>query len=315
MRYIDGLREGMRITEIYLCKSKQIAQTKAGKDYGNLVLQDKTGTIDSKIWELNSPGVGTFEALDYVYVDAEVTMFQGNHQLNIRRIRKADEGEYLPADYLPVSTKDIELMYGELTEYVRSVKNPYLNRLAASYFLEDAQFAKEFQFHSAAKSIHHGFVGGLLEHTLSVVKLCDYFAKHYSNINRDLLLTAAMFHDIGKLKELSVLPENDYTDSGQLLGHIVIGVGMLTERIRNIPKFPEKLERELIHCILSHHGELEYGSPKKPALLEALALSFADNTDAKMETMIEALQKSGENQGWLGYNRLLETNIRKSTES
>ena len=315
MRYIDGLREGMRITEIYLCKSKQIAQTKAGKDYGNLVLQDKTGTIDSKIWELNSPGVGTFEALDYVYVDAEVTMFQGNHQLNIRRIRKADEGEYLPADYLPVSTKDIDLMYGELTEYVRSVKNPYLNRLAASYFLEDAQFAKEFQFHSAAKSIHHGFVGGLLEHTLIVVKLCDYFAKHYSNINRDLLLTAAMFHDIGKLKELSVLPENDYTDSGQLLGHIVIGVGMLTERIRNIPKFPEKLERELIHCILSHHGELEYGSPKKPALLEALALSFADNTDAKMETMIEALQKSGENQGWLGYNRLLETNIRKSTES
>ena len=135
MRYIDGLREGMRITEIYLCKSKQIAQTKAGKDYGNLVLQDKTGTIDSKIWELNSPGVGTFEALDYVYVDAEVTMFQGNHQLNIRRIRKADEGEYLPADYLPVSTKDIDLMYGELTEYVRSVKNPYLNRLAASYFL------------------------------------------------------------------------------------------------------------------------------------------------------------------------------------
>ena len=125
MRYIDGLREGMRITEIYLCKSKQIAQTKAGKDYGNLVLQDKTGTIDSKIWELNSPGVGTFEALDYVYVDAEVTMFQGNHQLNIRRIRKADEGEYLPADYLPVSTKDIDLMYGELTEYVRSVKNPY----------------------------------------------------------------------------------------------------------------------------------------------------------------------------------------------
>ena len=230
MRYIDGLREGMRITEIYLCKSKQIAQTKAGKDYGNLVLQDKTGTIDSKIWELNSPGVGTFEALDYVYVDAEVTMFQGNHQLNIRRIRKADEGEYLPADYLPVSTKDIDLMYGELTEYVRSVKNPYLNRLAASYFLEDAQFAKEFQFHSAAKSIHHGFVGGLLEHTLSVVKLCDYFAKHYSNINRDLLLTAAMFHDIGKLKELSILPENDYTDSGQLLGHIVIGVGMLTER-------------------------------------------------------------------------------------
>ena len=173
MKFISSLKEGMRISEIYLCKSKQIAQTKTGKDYGNLVLQDKTGTIDSKIWDLNSPGIGNFDTLDYVCVDAEVTVFQGNNQLNIRRIRKADEGEYSPADYLPVSSKDIEVMYEELVRYVRSLKNPYLNRLAASYFVEDAEFAKAFQFHSAAKSIHHGFVGGLLEHTLSVVKMCD----------------------------------------------------------------------------------------------------------------------------------------------
>ena len=204
MKFISSLKEGMRISEIYLCKSKQIAQTKTGKDYGNLVLQDKTGTIDSKIWDLNSPGIGNFDTLDYVCVDAEVTVFQGNNQLNIRRIRKADEGEYSPADYLPVSSKDIEAMYEELVRYVRSLKNPYLNRLAASYFVEDAEFAKAFQFHSAAKSIHHGFVGGLLEHTLSVVKMCDYFAGYYPGLNRDLLLTAAMFHDIGKIKELSV---------------------------------------------------------------------------------------------------------------
>ena len=154
-----------------------------------------------------------------------------------------------------------------------------------------------------------------MEHTLSVVKMCDYFAGYYRELNRDLLLTAAMFHDVGKLRELSVFPENDYTDDGQLLGHIVIGVEMLTERIRRIPGFPPKLESELKHCIVSHHGELEYGSPKKPALLEALALNFADNTDAKMETMIEALRASGDNQGWLGYNRLLETNIRKTAEN
>lgn len=314
MRFIDSLKEGMRISEIYLCKSKQIAQTKAGKDYGNLVLQDKTGTIDSKIWDLSSPGIGNFETLDYVCVDAEVTVFQGNNQLNIRRIRKADEGEYSPADYLPVSSKNIEVMYEELVKYIHSIRNPYLNRLASSYFIEDAKFAKAFQFHSAAKSVHHGFVGGLLEHTLSVVKMCDYYAGYYPGINRDLLLTAAMFHDVGKLKELSVFPENDYTDDGQLLGHIIIGTEMITERIRKISGFPKKLENELKHCILSHHGELEYGSPKKPALLEALALSFADNTDAKMETMIEALHGAGENQGWMGYNRLLETNIRKTTE-
>lgn len=314
MKYIDSLREGMRISEVYLCKSKQIAQTKAGKDYGNLVLQDKTGTIDSKIWDLGSPGICNFEAMDYVAVDADVTMFQGNNQLNIRRIRVADEGEYVPADYLPVSTKDISKMYEELVGYVKSIKNPYLNQLASSYFVDDPAFAKAFQFHSAAKSVHHGFVGGLLEHTLSVVKMCDYFAGFYKEINRDLLLTAAMFHDIGKTKELSVFPENDYTDDGQLLGHIIIGTEMVADRIRQIPDFPEKLAVELKHCILAHHGELEYGSPKKPALLEAMALNLADNADAKMETMIEVLRGAGTNQGWLGYNRLLETNIRKTTE-
>ena len=314
MKYIDSLREGMRISEVYLCKSKQIAQTKAGKDYGNLVLQDKTGTIDSKIWDLGSPGICNFEAMDYVAVDADVTMFQGNNQLNIRRIRVADEGEYVPADYLPVSTKDIPKMYEELVGYVKSIKNPYLNQLASSYFVDDPAFAKAFQFHSAAKSVHHGFVGGLLEHTLSVVKMCDYFAGFYKEINRDLLLTAAMFHDIGKTKELSVFPENDYTDDGQLLGHIIIGTEMVADRIRQIPDFPEKLAVELKHCILAHHGELEYGSPKKPALLEAMALNLADNADAKMETMIEVRRGAGTNQGWLGYNRVLETNIRKTTE-
>lgn len=313
MRYIEGFREGMHVSDVYLCKQKQIALTKAGKEYGNLVLQDKTGTIDSKIWDLGSPGIGNFETMDYVYVEADVTVFQGTNQLNVKRVRKADEGEYNPGDYLPVSSKDIGQMYEEFLAVVRSIQNPYLNKLASSYFVEDREFAKAFRFHSAAKSVHHGFVGGLLEHTLSVVKLCEYYAGYYPGINRDLLLTAAMFHDIGKTKELSVFPENDYTDDGQLLGHIIIGTEMVGERIRTIPGFPEKLATELKHCILSHHGELEYGSPKKPALLEALALNFADNTDAKMETMLEVLHGAGDNQGWLGYNRLMETNIRKTS--
>ena len=298
---------------MYLCKNKQIALTKNGKEYGNLVLQDKTGTVDAKLWDLGSPGVGNFEALDYVYIDADVTMFMGAKQLNVKRIRKADEGEYIPADYLPVSLKDVKQMYSELLALIASVKNPYLKKLLDSYF-GDPDFAKVFQFHSAAKSVHHGFVGGLLEHTLSVTKMCDYFTSAYPMLNRDLLLTAAMFHDIGKTKELSVFPENDYTDDGQLLGHIIIGTEMVSERMRTIEGFPPKLATELKHCILAHHGELEYGSPKKPALLEAMALNFADNADAKMETMIEVLRGAGDNQGWLGYNRLLETNIRKTTD-
>ena len=314
MKYIDTFREGMHIADVYLCKNKQIAMTKNGKEYGNLVLQDKTGTIDAKIWDLGSPGVGKFETMDYVHVEADVTLFQNSFQLNVRRIRRAQEGEYVEADYLPVSKKDIKKMYEELLGYIRSVKNPYLQKLLCGYFVENAAFAKAFQFHSAAKTVHHGFVGGLLEHTLSVTRLCDYYAGYYPMINRDLLLTAAIFHDIGKTRELSRFPENDYTDDGQLLGHIIIGTEMVGESIRSIPGFPEKLATELKHCILAHHGELEYGSPKKPALLEALALNFADNTDAKMETMIEALRSGGDNKGWLGYNRLLESNIRKTTE-
>ena len=314
MKYIESFREGERVSGIYLCKFRQSALTKAGKSYENLIFQDKTGTIDSKIWDPNSGGIEDFDAMDYVDIVADVTMFQGQPQLNVKRARKAREGEYNPADYLPVSSKDIEVMYKELLGFVAKVKDPYLSKLLKSLFVEDVEFAKAFKFSSAAKTVHHGFVGGLLEHTLSVTKLCEYYVNYYPMINADLLNTAAMCHDIGKVYELSPFPENDYTDEGQLLGHIMIGAEMVGDRIRDIPGFPIKLGNELKHCILAHHGELEYGSPKKPALLEAVALNFADNTDAHLQTMIEALTAAGENQGWLGYNRLFESNIRKTSK-
>ena len=312
MKYIETLREGERVSGIYLCKTRQSALTKAGKAYENLMFQDKTGTVDAKIWDPNSNGIDDFESMDYVDIVADVTSFQGQIQLNVKRARKVREGEYNPADYLPVSKKDIEKMYQELLEYVNKVTNPYLSALLKDLFVNDQEFVRAFKFNSAAKTVHHGFVGGLLEHTLSVTKLCNYYIQAYPMLNKDLLYTAAMCHDIGKVYELSPFPANDYTDEGQLLGHIVIGTEMVGERIRKIPGFPQKLANELKHCILSHHGELEYGSPKKPALLEAVALNFADNTDAHMQTMIEALEAAGDKQGWLGYNRLFESNIRKT---
>ena len=315
MRYIETLREVERINEIYLCKMKQSALTKAGKPYDNLVLQDKTGTLDAKIWDPGSVGIDEFDALDYVAVTGDITSFQGNLQLSVKRARKVAEGEYDPKDYLPVSEKNVDEMYTELCTLIQGVGNPYLNRLLKSFFVEDTEFVKRFKFHSAAKSVHHGFVGGLLEHTLGVTKNCEYFAKAYPFLNHDLLVSAAIFHDIGKLEELSVFPENDYTDEGQLLGHIMIGAEMVGERIRTIEGFPTRLGNELKHCILAHHGELEFGSPKKPALAEALALSFADNMDAKMETIREIFAGTPENStDWLGYNRLLETNIRKTSK-
>lgn len=313
MRYIKDLREGEMLSEVYLCKVKQVLKTKAGKNYYSLMLQDKTGTLDAKVWELSN-GIENFEAMDYIKTDGQVTSFQGALQLSVRRIRKCREGEYDPEDYMPVTDKDIKAMYQELTNFIKSIQNVHMNKLAQSFFIDDAAFIKRFQFHSAAKSIHHSFIGGLLEHTLGVVKLCDFYSKAYPVLNRDLLITAALFHDIGKLTEISTFPENDYTGDGQLLGHIYLGAQMVQERIKTIPGFPAGPGSELCHCILAHHGELEYGSPKKPAIIEALALSFADNTDAKLETMTEILNGAEEKAEWIGFNRLFDSNLKRTSK-
>lgn len=312
MKYIKNLRDGERVSGIYLCKHRQTAMTKNGKPYDNVSLQDKTGVLDGKIWDPNSYGIEEFGDLDYVEIMGDIVTFNGALQLNIKRARKVHEGEYDPKDYLPVSEKNIEDMYGELMDYVRSIRNVWLRQLLELYYVKDAEFVKAFKFSSAAKSVHHGFVGGLLEHTLSVTNLCAYFCKAYPILNRDLLIAAAILHDAGKTRELSAFPLNDYTDDGQLLGHIMIGAEMVHDGAAKLPGFPKKLEAELKHCILAHHGELEYGSPKKPALAEALALNLADNTDARMETMKEIFANAGEEKGWLGYNRIFESNIRKT---
>ena len=314
MRYIKDLREGDNVSEVYLCKHKQVAVTKNGKPYENVILQDKTGTIDAKVWDPNSQGIDDYATLDYIDVYGEVTSFQGMLQVNVKRIRVCREGEYDPADYLPVSSKDINGMFQELLGLAKTIKNLYYKQLLENLFVKDEAFVKAFRNSSAAKSVHHGFVGGLLEHTLSVTKLCDYYCSAYPILNRDLLLTAAMCHDIGKTKEISPFPENDYTDDGQLLGHIVMGSQMVAERAAAIPGFPHVNLTQLQHCILAHHGKYEYGSPKIPAIVEAMALNYADDTDAKMETFKEILENSKDNSGWLGYNRLFESNLRATRE-
>ncbi len=309
MKYIKDYKDGDRVFDIYLCKHKLSAMTKNGKPYESLILQDKTGTVDAKIWDPNSAGIADFDTLDYIEVYGEITSFQGALQVNVKRIRKCQEDEFDPADYLPVSKYPIEGMYQELLGYINKVGNKYLKELLNSFFVEDTEFINAFKKSSAAKTVHHGFVGGLLQHTLSVVKLCDYYCTAYERLNKDLLITAAICHDIGKIKEISPFPQNDYTDAGQFLGHIVIGTEMVGEKIRHIQGFPAILEGELKHCILAHHGEYEFGSPKKPAIMEAVALNFADNTDAKMQTFTELLDNTTET-GWLGFNRLFDSNVR-----
>ena len=310
MKYIRELLEGDRISQIFLCKNKIVATSKAGKTYYSLTLQDKTGTLDGKVWDL-SGAIDHFENADYIQVDGQILVYNGQMQLKVSRIRRANPGEYDPKDYFPVSEKSIDVMYRELTDIIATVKEAHLRRLLESFFVEDKEFIQKYKSHSAAKTIHHSFIGGLLEHTIAVTKLCVFYASQYPIINRDLLVTAAIFHDIGKTKEISAFPENDYTDEGQLMGHIILGCEMVGERMRSIPDFPPRLASELKHCILAHHGELEYGSPKKPAIIEALALFFADNTDAKLQTMKEILENAAPGE-WLGFNRLLDSNVKRT---
>lgn len=314
MQYIKDLKEGDNVSSIYLCRKKNELTAKNGRAYDSLILQDKTGSIDAKIWEPGSVGIEEFSEMDYVDIVGEVTVYQKKYQLNIKRARRCREGEYDPSEYVPVTKKNRKEMWDEMIRLANKVKEPHLRQLIIKLFVDDKEFIHSFQVSSAAKTVHHGFMGGLLEHTLGVMRLCDNFADNYPFLNRDLLLTAAMFHDIGKTRELSRFPQNDYTDEGQLIGHIIIGAQMVQEHISKMPGFPKKLENELIHCILAHHGELEYGSPKKPALIEAMALNLADNADAKLETMTEILKGAGDNMGWLGFNRFVDSNVRRTTE-
>ncbi|MBQ9911195.1 MAG: HD domain-containing protein [Lachnospiraceae bacterium] len=311
MAFIQDLREGDHIVQVFLCKQKVTGTTKTGKNYYSLKLQDKTGIVDAKVWELSN-SIAHFDGNDYIVVEGDVQSYNNALQINVRRIRRADPGEYDQRDYLPASQLKIEDMFAELLKLEGKIEHPKLKALADSFFVEDAEFIKAFKVHSAAKSVHHNFIGGLLQHTLRVTQLCYFFSLQYPMLNRDLLLTAALFHDIGKLRELSDFPENDYTDEGQLLGHIVIGYEMVKDRIEKIDGFPKKLKTELLHCILAHQGQLEYGSPKKPSIMEALALYYADDTDAKLEIMTEEFDKTN-SMDFLGVNRFLGTNIRRTS--
>ena len=312
MNYIETLYDGENITETYFCKDKIVAtSSKNGKTYYSLKLQDRTGVIDGKIWELSN-AIEHFEAMDFIKISGQVISFNNTLQLNIRQVRRAQEGTYDIADYMPVSPFKIDDMYAELLGIIDSIKDTHLKALLDEFFRNDTDFIKLFKKSSAAKSMHHAFMGGLLQHTLSVTKIADNLATLYPIINRDLLLTAAICHDIGKVKEISPFPENDYTDEGNLVGHIVMGSMMIKEKASKIDGMSQEMITNLVHCILSHHGKLEYGSPEKPKIIEAVALSYADDTDAKLEAFKEAVEEDQSGGKWLQYSRMFETPIRKT---
>ena len=296
--------------EHYFCKDKQKMVTKAGKNYFNVTLQDKTGTLNAKIWDLTAQ-ISDFNKNQIVKIDAQISSYQGDLQANIYRIRPSYENEYVLSDYIRQTDKNVEELYNGLLRRIREVHDPKLRQLLESFFVDDPKFVKKFKEHPAAKSVHHNYLGGLIEHVSSVVENAVYMADAYPGVDRDLVITGAMLHDIGKMQELTEMPTAEYTDAGQLLGHIMLGYQMVSERMQRLGAFPKMQQEMLLHIILSHHGELEFGSPKVPVTREAMIVHFADNIDAKLKVMETFVEEDPSDTHWTAYNRFLNRTLYK----
>jgi len=310
--FIEQLRKGQTVESIFLVKEKGLTKTKMGNPYLSLRLADRTGEVEGRIWDNALDFASMFEKDDFVKVRAEVDEFQGVPQLRISKLRKCAESEVRLEDFLPKTSKDVENMFAELKTIASRVRQPFLQKLLDGFF-QDEQWAKKFKLAPAAKAVHHVYLGGLLEHTLSLVHLVLLIGPRYPGIDQDLLLTGTIFHDMGKISELSFERAFDYTDPGRLLGHIVLTVEMVDEKIRTIPDFPENLSLLLKHLILSHHGEYEFGSPKLPMTLEAVLLHHIDDMDAKMNAVMAWIEKEKDNPSrWTSYYKLFDRFIYKA---
>ena len=291
---ISEISVGETIRSFYLVKQRQVKKTRAGKDYLDLVLQDKTGTVNGKVWDNTDTYIDLFTEGDIIKIEADAGEYLNAVDLNIRRIRVPAQEENVDwADFMPASPYDISAMESELRNILKTITNPFIDKLADA-FTADESFMEQFRSGTASKVIHHPYLGGLLEHTLSVVRIMDFLSGHYEDVDRDILLIGAFLHDIGKLAELSSGPELGYTDTGTLIGHTVLGAEMVRDRIREIPGFPEDLGTLVIHTVLSHQGEYEWGAPVLPMTREAIIIHFADNLDAKQFAARQAVEDSRE---------------------
>ena len=280
--------ENLTITGFFAVASKQVRSKKDGDRFFSLTLADRTGQVDAVMWEID--GAGEFGAGDVVKVRGQVCRYREKLQINLERVRAAAREEYDLADLVPHTEHSIDELWARLNAYVESFTEPHLKALLRA-FLDDPDIAKAFREAPAAKSMHHAWIGGLLEHIVSLLGICDLAARHYP-VHRDLLLTGAILHDIGKLEELRWGTSFEYTIAGTLLGHITIGIAMIEKKIAAIPDFPPALRVLVEHVVLSHHGKYEFGSPKLPMIPEALLLHFLDDMDAKMQTMQNEFSRS-----------------------
>src|SRR6202035_443968 len=297
--------ENKIITSNFVVVSKQIKPKKTGDPYLALTLGDRSGQLDAKMWDNVEEVLNAFEQDDFLKIKGLVNKYKNRFQLTIHKVRKLGETEIEFSDYLPKTTKNIDDLWQTLTDFVTSFQNPHLQSLVQA-FMSDPEIAAAYRNAPAAKTLHHAYIGGLLDHVVSLFRSSDLVCRNYPQVNRDLLLTGVFLHDIGKIHELAYNRSFSYTTRGQLLGHMIIELEMLQAKLELFPAFPAELKTLLEHLIISHHGEYEFGSPKLPMFPEALLLHYMDDLDSKMEAMRAQFEREADvDSPWTGYNASL----------
>ena len=300
--HVADLRPGSPVEATFLVKSKEARTTKSGRPYLKLRIGDRTGVVDCMVWENADRLTTRFAVNDLVIIRGRVSEYRGAVQVEATDITLAPEGADDRREFLPATYRDVEELVGFLEYHVESVYDRDFRRLLDSIF-GDREFLGRFSEAPAAKTFHHAYLGGLLEHTVTVADLCDHVSQQYARVNRDLLVTAALLHDVGKVDELTYDSSIDYSESGRFLGHVILGVMFVTQKAKDLDGLPQHKLELLLHAIVSHHGELEWGSPKRPKTLEALILHHVDNLDAKTKGFLEIVEGSRD-AGWTDLRNL-----------
>ena len=317
-RFINQLTENEKLNQIFLCSDKQLRVNRAGNPYLQLRLTDRTGWLTGMMWNANDNIVGSFDHGDYIEVQGATQFYNGNMQLMVTKVRKADMAHVDESDFVTLASAEIDKMATRVSEIMREMKNVHLRNLAEC-FLMDEELMKKFSSAPAGIKNHHAYRGGLIEHVVNLMEVCKLVAPQYQDLDEDLLVFGAFLHDLGKIEELSYERELGYTDLGQLIGHLVIGTEILDAKIRESEKlasesFPAELALRLKHMVVSHHGPPEYGSPKLPMTLEAIALHYLDNLDAKMHSIGQLIKEdaSGDSH-WTSFQPSLNRKLFKGS--
>lgn len=304
--YVEQIRERDQVDSLFLVRDKIMATAKNGKPYMTLKLMDRTGEVEGRVWDRVEELNRQFNRDDFVHISAKASVYMGKMQLVVQNLRKIDDQQVDLADFLPVTERSQQQMQTELQQLLESLNDPWIEKLLRAFF-DDPVFYKRYSMAPAAKAMHHVFLGGLLEHSLAVAALANDIAARYPQANRDLLIAGALLHDVGKVDELSYDRSFNYTDEGKLLGHIVMGVQMIDDRLRAIDGFPQRTGILVKHLLLSHHGQYEFGSPKRPKTLEAVILNFIDDLDSKINGIQTHIERQPEREGdWTSYHRLYD---------